>query len=40
VASGTTSDLVLVAGNPATDITTTRNVRVVIKAGAVVYERR
>ena len=40
VEEGKLADLVLVAGNPARDITTTRNVRVVIKAGAVVYERR
>ncbi len=40
IEEGRLADLVLVSGNPATDITSTRNIRVVIKGGAVVHERR
>jgi len=40
VEEGKLADLVLVSGNPASDITATRNIRVVIKGGAVVHERR
>lgn len=40
VEEGKLADLVLVTGNPATDITATRNVRAVIKGGVVVHERR
>lgn len=40
VEEGKLADLVLVSGNPASDITATRNVRAVIKGGAVVHERR
>jgi imidazolonepropionase-like amidohydrolase len=40
VEEGKLADLVLVSGNPASDITATRNVRTVIKGGAVVHERR
>jgi imidazolonepropionase-like amidohydrolase len=40
VEEGKLTDLVLVSGNPASDITATRNVRTVIKGGAVVHERR
>lgn len=37
---GRLADLVVVAGNPAAEITATRNIRFVIKGGAVVHERR
>lgn len=37
---GKLADILLVAGNPAADITATRNIRMVIKGGVVVHERR
>ena len=40
VEEGKLADLVLVFGNPVSDITATRNIRAVIKGGVVVYERR
>jgi imidazolonepropionase-like amidohydrolase len=40
VSDGADADLVLVSGNPASDITASRNARVAIKGGVVVHERR
>jgi imidazolonepropionase-like amidohydrolase len=40
VEEGKLADLVLVSGNPASDIAATCNIRVVIKGGALVHERR
>jgi imidazolonepropionase-like amidohydrolase len=37
IAEGKLADLVLVAGNPAERIGATRDVRVVLKGGAIVY---
>jgi imidazolonepropionase-like amidohydrolase len=38
IAPGKLADLVLVAGDPTADITATRNVRLVLRGGAIVYE--
>lgn len=37
---GRLADLVLVSGNPVSDIRATRNVRMVVKGGSIVYEER